>query len=222
MKLKIDNGTALSRYVAAIYWSTITMTTIGYGDIVPITDLERIYVSIVTLISCGIFGYSISQIQEIVGEIQRKSETFNKKMLALNKLMNSRQLNKKIMYQVIKYYEYLYKESDGNLEEEGLNMIENLPVSMRDSIKFEMNHKYLYSQKIFSLNFTKPFLNELSMKIKQLKIGPETDLYQLGEFDKRLFFVQKGSIALYIKQSHNQKEYSILNQIYLFQLFTHF
>ncbi|EAR82042.3 cyclic nucleotide-binding domain protein (macronuclear) [Tetrahymena thermophila SB210] len=212
MKFKIDNDSDFSRYVAAIYWSTITMTTIGYGDIVPITNLERIYVSIVSLISCGIFGYSISQIQEIVGEIQRKSETFNKKMQALNKIMNSRQLNKKIMYQVIKYYEYLHKESDSNLEQEGLTMIENLPKSMRDSIKFEMNHKYLYSQKIFSLNFTKPFLNELSMKIKQLKIGPETDLYQLGEFDKRLFFVQKGSIMLYIKQSNSQKEYSILSK----------
>ncbi|KAL4462119.1 hypothetical protein ABPG74_000964 [Tetrahymena malaccensis] len=212
LKLKIDNDSPLSQYVAAIYWSTITMTTIGYGDIVPITNLERIYVSIVTLISCGIFGYSISQIQEIVGEIQRKSETFNKKMQALNKLMNSRQLNKKVTYQVIKYYEYLHKESDRSLEEEGLRMIEDLPKSMRDSIKFEMNHKYLYSQKIFSLNFTKPFLNELSMKVKQLNIGPETDLYQLGEFDKRLFFVQKGSIVLYAQQSNNQKEYSILSK----------
>ncbi|EAR81745.2 cyclic nucleotide-binding domain protein (macronuclear) [Tetrahymena thermophila SB210] len=169
------------------------MTTIGYGDIVPITDLERIYISIVSLISCGLFGYFISQIKEIVGEIQRKSETFNKKMQALNKLMNSRQLNKKITYQVIKYYEYLHKQSDYSLEEEGLRMIDDLPKSMSNCIKFEINHKYLYSQKIFSLNFMKPFLNELSLKIKLLKIGPDFKRHRQKSSNAYQFYINSGS-----------------------------
>jgi hypothetical protein len=42
------------------------MLTLGYGDIVPITTLERIYVIIITFISCGVFGYTMNTIGSIV------------------------------------------------------------------------------------------------------------------------------------------------------------
>ncbi len=36
------------------------MCTIGYGDVTPETTIERIYVSVVALLSCGLFGYALS------------------------------------------------------------------------------------------------------------------------------------------------------------------
>lgn len=38
------------------------MLTIGYGDITPTNNMEKIYCIIMTLIACGIFGYSINTI----------------------------------------------------------------------------------------------------------------------------------------------------------------
>lgn len=38
------------------------MTTIGYGDIVPCSSNEKVFVIFMTLISCGVFGYSINEI----------------------------------------------------------------------------------------------------------------------------------------------------------------
>lgn len=38
------------------------MITIGYGDIYPVTMYERGFVILITLISCGVFAYSVNQI----------------------------------------------------------------------------------------------------------------------------------------------------------------
>ncbi len=36
------------------------MTTIGYGDVTPKNTTERIFVTIFTLFSCGVFAYAIN------------------------------------------------------------------------------------------------------------------------------------------------------------------
>ena len=48
------------------------MITVGYGDIVPITSAEKIYVIVMTLISAGVFAYSINTIGSIFTEHSKK------------------------------------------------------------------------------------------------------------------------------------------------------
>ncbi|KAL4462120.1 hypothetical protein ABPG74_000965 [Tetrahymena malaccensis] len=212
IKYQQDLNVNFQRYVAGLYWSTITMTTIGYGDIIPNSTTERIYVSFVSLISCGIFGYSISQIGGIVMEMQNKSDLFNKKMKALNKLMVQRQMSKNIMQQVIRYYEYLHKSEENNFEDQGLQMIEKLPKSMRENIVQEMYSKLINSHKVFSLNFSKAFLDKLSIKIKSMKLGPETNLYRQDELDQKIYFISRGSMMLYFQQNQVERQCKILTK----------
>ena len=41
------------------------MTTIGYGDISPSTTIEKLFIIIISLISTGLFGYSLNTIGAI-------------------------------------------------------------------------------------------------------------------------------------------------------------
>ena len=45
------------------------MITIGYGDIAPTNNSEKIFVIIMAIFSTAFFGYSIQKISEIFGDI---------------------------------------------------------------------------------------------------------------------------------------------------------
>ncbi len=58
----------------ALWWSFITITTVGYGDYFPVTTIGKLFTSV--LIVCGIasFGTAISYInQKAAGVIQRNN-----------------------------------------------------------------------------------------------------------------------------------------------------
>jgi len=68
------------------------MITVGYGDVVPVNSIERIVIVIMTLISCGVFGYALNQIGTIVQNINKKNAEFKTKMSILRAHMKKRKM----------------------------------------------------------------------------------------------------------------------------------
>ncbi len=58
-------------YVTSIYWAFLTMATIGYGDVYPVSVLEKIYVMFCMIGACAVFAYIVGYL----GAVFDKSET---------------------------------------------------------------------------------------------------------------------------------------------------
>jgi ion channel len=52
----------LVRFPDAMYFSTVTLSTAGYGDIAPVSDLARAIVSLEMVISFGLLGFVLSRV----------------------------------------------------------------------------------------------------------------------------------------------------------------
>jgi hypothetical protein len=53
---------SLARFTDAAYFSTITLSTSGYGDIVPISDVARAIVSVEIILGFGLLGFLLSRV----------------------------------------------------------------------------------------------------------------------------------------------------------------
>ena len=74
---KLDGIEWLEIYVNAYYYMTVTMVTVGYGDITPVNIYERYFAILTMLIACGIFAYSVSSINTIVNSMNEDKKIIN-------------------------------------------------------------------------------------------------------------------------------------------------
>ena len=59
----------ITQYIAALYWSTYTLTTNGYGDIVSIAENERIYNVFVFILGTLVYASIVVYLQEIISQL---------------------------------------------------------------------------------------------------------------------------------------------------------
>ena len=67
-------GTNIHNVRDAVWYSTVTLTTVGYGDIVPITGGGRVIGTIFILFSLGLYGLLIGQFSSIVNSYRENKK----------------------------------------------------------------------------------------------------------------------------------------------------
>lgn len=75
-----DRESATNQYVASLYYTIVTMLTVGYGDIHPTNPSERAY-SVFTMLSGGvIFGALLSKVASVIEKRHPQARAFKDSM----------------------------------------------------------------------------------------------------------------------------------------------
>eukprot|EP00928_Gymnodinium_smaydae_P034800 TRINITY_DN24588_c0_g2_i2.p1 TRINITY_DN24588_c0_g2~~TRINITY_DN24588_c0_g2_i2.p1 ORF type:complete len:773 (+),score=122.89 TRINITY_DN24588_c0_g2_i2:40-2358(+) len=81
LDLYLDNDQSQSRrYLAAVYWAMMTLTTVGYGDIVPASDAERVYAMAAMIIGGIFYGYIIGCMTSIISDMDLNTRAYAERM----------------------------------------------------------------------------------------------------------------------------------------------
>ena len=100
---------ARRRYLVCFYWSVTTISSVGYGDILPRSDNERIFSIFMMLIGGAFYGYVIGETAAIVTSFDANHAECFKKIDTVRSWMDHHGLPNKLRRKVRKSYKVFYQ-----------------------------------------------------------------------------------------------------------------
>jgi len=79
-------------YIAAFYFCSYTMTSVGYGDLGPQNVLERVFCTFMVVLSGLCWAYVLGEVCGIVADINAEHQAFRQRMHHLNMMMQDEHL----------------------------------------------------------------------------------------------------------------------------------
>jgi len=188
------------KYLHSLYWASVTMTTVGYGDIVPQNKTETVVCMISVLLGCLVYAYTISSIGMILQEMSKQNVEFNHKISIINQFMIRKNINRDLQRRIREYLRYLWMvENTQNIEEEQ-KIIDFLSPSLKEELLIEAHGAILQNYPIFFANFAEISLRKVVSKVKEIRLFPDDKVFFENEDDdSSVYFVIKGKVELYSK-----------------------
>lgn len=188
-------------YVAALYWAFTTMTTVGYGDIVPVTLEEKLFAMFAMLLACGVFAYTLGSISSLVSRQNKFRSEYQDNAQKVVCFMKKYNLPSELQFRVRRFFEYQWDTiREHHIEE--YELLDLLSGPLKDEVCASMHMKVLMTCNIFGL-FNPSFVVSLTKLIKMETFSPHDVVFEEGQLSRKLYFVKAGEVAVYHHKSNS-------------------
>ena len=180
-----------SEYSAALYFSIKTLTSVGYGDLVPVTPSERYFACFLMILGAYFFGYIVGSITAILTARNERETHFFQLMDELNTFSETQHLPQELRAQLREYFRYVHQTADTETVHQLLN---RMSPPLRNAVAKHINSGWITSVPFFQ-GIPQELCTELSMAMSSHTFAPMELVIQEGEYADQLHVVRKGVVA---------------------------
>lgn len=191
-----DNYT---NYIRALYWAVTTLTTIGYGDIVPVTNQQTVYAMFVAISGAGIYGYVIGNIANLLANINIAKTQHLEKMKTINTFMRYKNFPLELQQKIRRYYNYLW-ETRRDYDEASLT--KDMPSSLKREVSLFLKQEVIEKVPLFR-GTGEGFIREIVMHLRPMVYTPGDFIFHAGEIGHEMYFISKGIVEIVSKDGSN-------------------
>ncbi|MFI5402244.1 MAG: cyclic nucleotide-binding domain-containing protein [Planctomycetota bacterium] len=181
-----------SRYVSALYWAVTTLATVGYGDVTPSNDAQRLFAILVMLLGVGTYGFIIGNIASILANLDPGRASFLHRMEQLSAFMAYRKIPPDLQERIGDYYRYAWRE---RLEHDESKLLEQLPPALRTAVALHLKRDLVEAVPLFR-GASESFLREIALEMKPSLFLPGDTVIRAGERGREMYFISRGSVEV--------------------------
>lgn len=178
-------------YAEDIYWVVMTMTTVGYGDILPCTTSERIYVTLAMLVSPLFFGTIVSLLTHITQHVfHDETESI---VNDANKFMKSRRVPVHLQKRILNHLRYsLCQKNQVSMDPD---LFQRLSPALQGELSLELISGIVLRFPLFE-DAQHSFVASLAQKHTWVHCVQGDLVFEEGQVVKEIVFVVRGRLIM--------------------------
>ena len=177
------------QYVASLYWTVTTLTTVGYGDIVPINNHERVLAIFIMVIGATVFGYVVANMSTIIGNFNQLETKAADRLSEMTESMRERNCPDSLIMEITNHYKQVFNHNSMFDEDRILSC---LPVRLRLELLFVQHKSILEKIPLFQ------YIKNVSLKLFLLRtmkanfVGVDRQILKEGARSEEVIFIISG------------------------------
>eukprot|EP00814_Leptocylindrus_danicus_P018467 CAMPEP_0116042656 /NCGR_PEP_ID=MMETSP0321-20121206/25832_1 /TAXON_ID=163516 /ORGANISM="Leptocylindrus danicus var. danicus, Strain B650" /LENGTH=1504 /DNA_ID=CAMNT_0003523199 /DNA_START=812 /DNA_END=5322 /DNA_ORIENTATION=+ len=190
-------------YIRSFYFVITTISTVGYGDISPVTELETLYEDVVVLIGACIFAGIIGAFTAYLSHSDTSGHNaFELKMQKLQEYMKYRNLPTTLQNEILLHHQNKWQKTQIL---DGRAVMSILPVPLQMDLSFAVLESVIMSVPILSRRsriVQKRLAHALSLQVCSI----DAIVYTVGDIGFDVYFIGSGLV-----KAHLPKDLSLLD-----------
>lgn len=195
----LDNESISKQYIMSLYWSVVTIMTVGYGDISPINEYETIIALITIMFGGAVFMYNINYLGMLLSEVSKDNQKIKNYLHVINNYMERKNIPGDLQLKIRHNIHHIcFEESLFNEEEEN-EIIKKLPKNVKEDLLLQANGSILNKMPFLVKNFSQETLTRLVYKMKEIRFAPDDLIFHQHDsnYEEVLLYVENGEVELF-------------------------
>ncbi|XP_034040146.1 potassium voltage-gated channel subfamily H member 1a isoform X4 [Thalassophryne amazonica] len=181
-----------SVYITSLYFTMTSLTSIGFGNIAPTTDGEKIFAVAMMMIGSLLYATIFGNVTTIFQQMYANTNRYHEMLNSVRDFLKLYQVPKGLSERVMDYIASTWSMSRGIDTEKVLQIC---PKDMRADICVHLNRKVFKEHPAFRLA-SDGCLRALAMEFQTIHCAPGDLIYHAGESVDSLCFVVSGSLEV--------------------------
>ncbi|XP_027182280.1 potassium channel KAT3-like [Coffea eugenioides] len=176
-------------YTYSMYWSIVTLTTVGYGDLHAVNTGEKIFNMLYMLFNIGLTAYLIGNMTNLIVHSAVRTFAMRDAINEILRYASKNRLPESLKDQMLAHVTLKFKTAELQQEE----VLEDLPKAIRSSIAQHLFRKTVESTYLFK-GVSEDFIVQLVPEMKAEYFPPKVDIIIQNEISTDFYIIVSGAV----------------------------
>ena len=183
-------------YITAFYWAISTISTVGFGDIVPSNVTEKLFNIFWIGVGIAFYSYTIGTLASLLNVLNRKKSAISSRFAFLNEFSKTKDIDKVLLEKITVNLELIedsknYKEN--NIE---MNFLNDISLKLTNELARHIHRELIEKVVLFNSNDIGFVAHVLPFFVTRW-FRPGEIVYKRNEYPSFLYFTLQGDVGFF-------------------------